>query len=149
MHERTEMLSFLPKEYSTVLEIGCGKGAFASALTLSSEKWGVEMSASAATEAENVFNTVLVGTYREIERELPDQYFDLIICNDVIEHMPDAEQFLIDIQKKMVEGGQLVGSIPNVRYYDNFFKLIFGRDWKYTDEGVLDRTHQRFFTEKS
>jgi hypothetical protein len=28
---------------------------------------------------------VLVGTYDDIESELPDHYFDQIICNDVIE----------------------------------------------------------------
>ena len=27
--------------------------------------------------------------------------------------------------------------------------MIFKRDWKYTDDLILDRTHYRFFTKKS
>jgi len=43
----------------------------------------------------------------------------------------------------------LLGSIPNVRYYTNFFHFIIKKDWRYVNEGILDRTHLRFFTEKS
>jgi len=43
----------------------------------------------------------------------------------------------------------LVASIPNVRYYYNLLELIVGKDWRYRDAGVLDRTHLRFFTRKS
>ena len=47
------------------------------------------------------------------------------------------------------EGGYLVASIPNVRYFFNVVDLaVYGR-WDYTDEGILDRTHLRFFTRSS
>jgi hypothetical protein len=31
----------------------------------------------------------------------------------------------------------------------NLFELMIKRDWEYKDEGTLDRTHLRFFTERS
>jgi hypothetical protein len=32
---------------------------------------------------------------------------------------------------------------------DNLEHLLFERDWRYEDSGIRDRTHLRFFTEKS
>jgi len=146
---RSKMAELLPENYNRVLEVGCGVGGFANNLEPDCEKWGVEMYAPMAKEAEQKFDHVLTGTYREVEGQLPDNYFDLVVCNDVIEHMPDTEAFLIDIQKKMIHDGYLTGSIPNVRYYRNAINFLLLRDWKYTESGILDRTHQRFYTEKS
>jgi len=36
-------------------------------------------------------------------------------------------------------------SLPNVAYLDNRLGLLNGK-WNYTDEGILDRTHLKFFT---
>ena len=86
----------------------------------------------------------------EVIRYFPDfTNFDVVVCNDVIEHMADHDKFLRDIKGKLAFNGCLVGSVPNVRYFGNLFKLLAKKDWKYEDQGVLDRTHLRFFTEKS
>jgi hypothetical protein len=42
-----------------------------------------------------------------------------------------------------------VCSIPNVRFLGNLIHLLFHKDFEYTDHGVLDNTHLRFFTRKS
>ena len=92
---------------------------------------------------------VLTGTFREVSAHLPDSYFDVTTCNDVIEHMNDHNEFLVSVQRKMAKGGCLVGSIPNVRYILNLLEVLIRRDWRYRDDDILDRTHLRFFTEKS
>jgi hypothetical protein len=43
----------------------------------------------------------------------------------------------------------VVASIPNVRYLENIWNLLILKDWKYTEYGILDRTHLRFFTLQS
>ena len=43
----------------------------------------------------------------------------------------------------------LIGSIPNVRYYENVMQFLLEKDWMYRDYGILDRTHMAFFTAKS
>lgn len=148
-HQRPEVAALLPKEYRRVLEIGCGAGRFRANLKRPCEYTGVELSAEAASIAGRSLDRVLAGTYDMAAKELPSAYFDLVICNDVIEHMVDHDRFLEDIQRHMVPGAFLVGSVPNVRYFFHLWDLMVRKDWRYMDHGILDRTHLRFFTQKS
>ena len=144
--ERPEVVPFLPTVATRVLEVGCSEGRFRANLPKTSEYRGVELSAEVARVAATVLDAVLVGTYGEVAAELPAHYFDLVICNDVIEHMPDHDAFLEDIKQKMAPGAHLVGSVPNVRYLPHLKQLLVRKEWRYADWGVLDRTHLRFFT---
>ena len=147
--ERNEMLAFLPATYKTVLEIGCAEGSFKNLLSADCEYWGVEYDSKAAAIAGGKSHKVLIGEYTDIEDQLPTDYFDLIICNDVIEHMRDERAFLSSIKSKMKARGTIVISLPNVRYIKNMYELLIKKDWRYHDAGILDRTHLRFFTSKS
>jgi len=147
--ERCEMTSLLPEKYFTVLEIGCGEGNFRNNLTKKNEYWGVELVDSAGKIAAQKLDHVLIGPYEELSNQIPDNYFDLVICNDVIEHMTDHDCFFQSIKNKISTNGFLIASIPNVRYHKNLYNLLIHKDWKYVDQGILDKTHMRFFTKKS
>lgn len=146
---RSEMVDFIPDNYSKVLEIGCGEGGFKKNLLEECEYWGIEPYEEAASIAEKSIDKVLIGTFEDVLEDLPDNYFDLIICNDVIEHMNDHHKFYELIQKKCMKNSHMIGSMPNVRYIMNLYELLIKKDWLYRDEGILDRTHLRFFTLKS
>lgn len=146
---RTEVVDFIPQEYSKVLEIGCGKGGFRVNISNDCEYWGVEPYEEVARIAKKKLDKVLVGTFDNIFNDLPDNYFDLIICNDVIEHMIDHYTFYNQIKIKCVKDAYMIGSIPNVRYIENLHEVLIKKDWEYKKEGILDRTHLRFFTLKS
>jgi len=128
--------------------MGCGEGGFRMNLG-PCEYWGVEPQPDPAAIARKSLFRVIEGKYQDVHEQLPDGYFDLVICNDVIEHMVEPNEFLVSIKRKMQAGAVLVGSIPNVRFIGNLFELLIMTDWQYKDDGVLDRTHLRFFTEKS
>jgi 2-polyprenyl-3-methyl-5-hydroxy-6-metoxy-1,4-benzoquinol methylase len=146
---RLEIQACLPSEYNTVLEVGCGIGNFSNSLKNNIELWGVEPHPDAFKIASTKQFKTLLGVYDEIEDQLPDSYFDLVICNDVIEHMPDHKGFLKSIQCKMKPTASLIGSMPNVRFYKNLYAFLIKKDWKYANSGILDYTHLCFFTEKS
>ena len=148
-NDRKEMIPLLPNEYSTVLEIGCGEGNFRKNLSLEHGYWAVEPYEVSANIAEKKIDTVLCGTYEEMYNHIPDGYFDLVICNDVIEHLIDYDRFFQSIRTKIKKNGCLIASIPNVRYVKNLNELLIKKDWEYKNDGILDRTHLRFFTEKS
>ena len=146
---RPEVGRFIPTHYTRVLEVGCARGEFRQNLAQNVEVWGIEPVPEAAAVARTRLNHVLNGTFEQVHGQLPENAFDLVICNDVIEHMADDAGFLRAIQRHMKPGGHIVGSIPNMRYWRVFRRLLFHREWNYEDEGVLDRTHLRFYTVKS
>jgi 2-polyprenyl-3-methyl-5-hydroxy-6-metoxy-1,4-benzoquinol methylase len=146
---RPEIITFLPEIRTRALEIGCGEGYFLGTLEGPKETWAVEVNPAVARCAESRIGRVLIGEFETVRHELPKAYFDVVICNDVIEHMIDHERFLSQISEHIAPGGSLVGSIPNVRYYKNIFELVLEKDWRYRESGTLDATHLRFFTEKS
>lgn len=147
---RPEMLGFIPEHAKTILEIGCGSGNFSAQLAKEGvETWGVEPFEESANEASQKLTKVLIGTLDETLKDLPDNYFDAIVLNDVLEHLLEPWDDIVNLKSKLKKEGVLVTSIPNVRYSKNLFKMIFNRDWKYTDDLILDRTHYRFFTKKS
>jgi 2-polyprenyl-3-methyl-5-hydroxy-6-metoxy-1,4-benzoquinol methylase len=147
---RQDILPLLPASVDRVLEIGCGRGATLAWLKASGrgrETTGIELFEGAASEARTQVGRVLCGPAEEmIERLAPGEQFDLVLCLDVLEHMVDPWQFLQHLAPHLAEGGTLIASIPNVRFAGVVVPLVLSGQWRYRDEGVLDRTHLRFFT---
>lgn len=148
VHERPEMLQFVPAARKRVLEVGCSSGFFSVGIPGTEETWGIEPSDAAALAA-NRLTKVFQGLYEAVADRIPDEYFDVIICNDVVEHMVDHRTFLRSVQRHLRPGGVLIGSVPNVLFYNNAFRFLLEKDWMYEDDGILDRTHLSFFTRKS
>ncbi|HBB32231.1 MAG TPA: class I SAM-dependent methyltransferase [Cyanobacteria bacterium UBA8803] len=148
--ERYEMLRYVPPGSHTILDVGCGSGNFSRLLKKSrpAEVWGVELDKEAAAIAASKLDRVICGAF-DSKLQLPDQSFDCVIFNDVLEHMVDPFSALVYAKTLFRDGGVLVASIPNVRYFVTMWDLLVHRDWKYADWGVLDRTHLRFFTCRS
>jgi 2-polyprenyl-3-methyl-5-hydroxy-6-metoxy-1,4-benzoquinol methylase len=149
---RKEMLKYVPEASRTVLDVGCGEGLFGHALqqqVAGREVWGIEIDPIAAGEAEGQIDKVLVGDVETVLSRLPEGHFDCVVFNDVLEHLVDPESVLRKITRYMTPNGIVVCSIPNVRYFPVLFRLILRKEWRYVDNGVLDRTHLRFFTIKS
>jgi len=150
-HERPEMLRFVPATAQRVLELGCAEGTFASALKsrTGAEVWGIEFNPEAAACARAVIDRVLIGDANEQIAQLPDAYFDAIVCNDVLEHLVNPSTTLELLRRTLKPNGVVVASIPNIRYIPALSKIVFRRDFPQKDEGIFDRTHLRFFTRKS
>jgi 2-polyprenyl-3-methyl-5-hydroxy-6-metoxy-1,4-benzoquinol methylase len=150
-HSRQEMLAFVPFHVRHVLELGCASGVFGANIKQrqNAEVWGLELDPAAAKLASKHLDRVLQGTLEDHLGSLPSGHFDCIVCNDVLEHLPDPEAILRTLRRIMAPSAVLVGSIPNMRYFPVLFDLVWNADWHYGDYGVLDRTHQRFFTGKS
>jgi 2-polyprenyl-3-methyl-5-hydroxy-6-metoxy-1,4-benzoquinol methylase len=147
---RTEMLKYIPDTAKVILDVGCGEGNFGRELKNGNNVvWGIEVEEGPAAVAAKHLDKVLTGTVEAMIDQLPDNYFDTIIFNDVLEHLLQPEIVLGKIKKKLTAGGCIVCSIPNVRHWKNLRKLVFKKDWKYEENGIMDKTHFRFFTYKS
>ncbi|AGC62990.1 SAM-dependent methyltransferase [Mycobacterium liflandii 128FXT] len=150
-HKRPEMLRFLPADAQCVLELGCGEGVFGAIVKQSTgaEVWGLEYNEEAAQRAGELLDHVLAGDASTRIAELPDNYFDAVVCNDVLEHLVDPLDTLKRLRTKLKPDGVVVASIPNIRYLPALGKVVFRRDFPQEDFGIFDRTHLRFFTRSS
>lgn len=149
---RREMLQFLPNDVKISLEVGCGDGGFLEILKDEYNckiAWGVEFDTESAKKATKKLDKVLTGPIEDHLAELPDNYFNCIIFNDVLEHLIDPYAVLEKMKSKLAKGGVIISSIPNIRYFRNFFEFVMHKNWDYTESGIMDFTHFRFFTYKS
>lgn len=133
-----------------VLDVGCASGYLAERLKAQGCRvTGLERDASAAEQARAHCEQVLVGSADdEALLAKTGGGFDVILCGDVLEHLPDPTIPLRAFSKLLSPGGSLVVSLPNIAYLTVRLGLLFGR-FEYRDEGILDRTHLRFFTRRS
>jgi len=149
---RHEMLAFIPKNATRILEVGCGEGAFCKGLKRDDrEIWGVEINPIAAQKAVEVFQIVLEGDFNAIYNQLPKNYFDCVIFNDVLEHVYAPWDTIKMVKPLLSSNGVLVSSIPNFRFMSNLIiEILYHGEFRYKVEGgILDDTHIRFFTSKS
>lgn len=148
---RSEMLAFVPSGLSRVLDVGCGWGGFGQALKQRDpgvEVWGIETSAAACEVAGTRIDRVVHGTFPEsLDASAPA--FDCIVFNDVLEHLVEPGEALGRTRGLLDSRGVVVASIPNVRDLRVVFPLVVLGRWQYSDVGLLDRTHLRFFTRSS
>jgi len=150
--ERSEIARFVPSGAGRVLDIGCGTGGFG--VTIRSvdpgaELWGVEPVAEAADIASDRYDRVMTGFYPLDTEDLPNQAFGAVFMLDVLEHMVEPAEALRAARSLLAPGGVLVASIPNVRHFDVWWPLVRHGRWTYTETGLMDRTHLRWFTRSS
>jgi 2-polyprenyl-3-methyl-5-hydroxy-6-metoxy-1,4-benzoquinol methylase len=106
---------------------------------------GLERDPKAAEAARSVCDEVLVGDVETMELPFEAGSFDVVLCGDLIEHLRDPGSFLAGVRPLIRPGGRLVLTTPNVANWAMRLGLLAGR-WRYTDRGILDRTHTHLFT---
>jgi methionine biosynthesis protein MetW len=74
--------------------------------------------------------------------------FDCIIAMDILEHLAAPESLLLRLHRHMHPRSQLIVTGPNVAYWHVRWQLLRGR-WAYSEAGVMDETHLRWFTRAS
>jgi 2-polyprenyl-3-methyl-5-hydroxy-6-metoxy-1,4-benzoquinol methylase len=151
---RTEIEPLLPapsERLLHILEVGSAQGHTLEWLKKSGRcAWaaGVEPFAQVTVPA-----GVIDKFFRmNIEEELPDlepSSLDLILCLDVLEHLINPWETVRRLDSLLKPGGSFIISVPNIRYYHLLFDLAFKGKFDYREEGILDRTHLRFFTRSS
>lgn len=133
-----------------ILDVGCASGALGAALKAAGAAHvaGVEQHPEAVRRARLSLDRVVEGDILTAELPFQPGEFDYIIFADVLEHLPTPEAALQRYLTFLAEGGAVVVSVPNMRFYLILLRLLFDR-WSYVDSGIRDRTHLRIFTRRS
>jgi SAM-dependent methyltransferase len=135
-----------------VLDVGCGYATTSHQIQkLGNRVWGVESNDDAAHVARGRLATVIEADLQDfsaVPATVGSRKFDVIIFADVLEHLAWPIGVLREYLNLLKDDGSVIVSLPNVGLWSVRFSLMFGR-FRYDDSGVLDRTHLRFFTQRS
>jgi SAM-dependent methyltransferase len=150
-----DLLRLMPPDARVIVEVGCGAAALAEAYRRINTKvcyCGIEKNEAVALAASSSarLDRVVAADAEVVEpSELglsdTEPSVDCLVFGDVLEHMIDPWAVLTRLTRWVREGGQVLACIPNVQHYSILVNLLRGK-WDYQDEGLLDRTHLRFFT---
>jgi 2-polyprenyl-3-methyl-5-hydroxy-6-metoxy-1,4-benzoquinol methylase len=133
-----------------VLDVGCSSGYLGTPIGAAGVRFsGNVLEPGAAEEARgSCSGGVLVGDIESMELPFEPASFDAIVCGDLVEHLRDPGSALARLRPLLRPNGRLVLSTPNVANWAMRLSLLGGR-WRYTDRGILDRTHAHLFTRKT
>mgnify|MGYP002564475801 CR=1 FL=1 len=144
------LLGMVPSNVKQVLDIGCAEGNLGAAIKAETGAYvaGVELFSSAAEIAVTKLDQVIVENIEEVDPAdlaLTRKQFDAIMFGDVLEHLINPANVLKKLKPLLSNNGCVLASIPNVGHISIIESLLAGL-WTYTDAGLLDKTHYRFFT---
>ncbi|GHU30856.1 hypothetical protein AGMMS50256_18440 [Betaproteobacteria bacterium] len=140
---------------SVVLDVGCACGDLGIALKRykQCDVHGFEYNPASVniTRGTGAYTEVHQVDLNKIEDNAFPEYFgkfDAIAFGDVLEHLYDPEEVLRKSLAYLKPGGSLLLSLPNMAHASIIANLLRG-DFSYTEIGLLDKTHIRFFTRHS
>lgn len=154
-YTRHDIISLIPPDpEQKVLEIGASGGntiLYLKENKLAKEVMGVELMQMDGSNQKNaLLDKFQIADIEKEEIDAPPEYFDIIICADVLEHLVDPWKTIEKISVHLKKDGLLIASLPNIREWKTLFKIIFKKDFRYDPYGgVLDKTHLRFFCKKN
>ena len=96
-----------------MLDIGCGSGlSLLEAKELGVEAWGIESDPNVKRFAEKLGLRIHQGSVHD--NPFPDIKFDLIVLNQVIEHIPEPDKTLQLLHSRLTKDGRVILIFPNV-----------------------------------
>ncbi len=109
-----------------ILDVGCATGILLCGMQLRGwDCYGVEPDLKAVEYARTRFNlNVFHGTIRDAD--FPRDFFDVVTLMDVLEHIHDTENTLIEVHRILKPKGIILGIVPNAGAWERFF---FGPCW--------------------
>jgi len=114
-------------ERGHLLDVGCGNGSFLDMMQqLGWEVVGVDPDGEAVSTARRIFGLkVFQGSLDDVK--FPDNHFDAITMNHVIEHVYDPVILLKECHRVLKPGGVLVVVTPNIKSMGHY---MFCEHWR-------------------
>jgi len=128
-HRDKEFLNLLePNSRALVIDLGCGKGEFTRKIVNRigiKEIHGLDNWEEGIQECQKHGITILRQDLGK-NFEIPSKSYDVVVTNQVIEHLYDPELFVKEIYRILKDDGYAVISTENLASWDNIIALLFG-----------------------
>lgn len=96
-----------------ILDLGCGSGlSLLEAQALGGEAYGIETDPNIRRIADALGLRIHIGNI--YDQPFPGVQFDLIVLNQVIEHIPEPENTLEALKNRLKPGGRIILAFPNL-----------------------------------
>jgi 2-polyprenyl-3-methyl-5-hydroxy-6-metoxy-1,4-benzoquinol methylase len=130
----------LRDQHQTLLEVGCGHGWF---LELATQRFAV----TGIEPDKHIFQTASAKGLHVVEGYFPaalhpDDRFDVIVFNDVLEHIPDPRATLLACHEALNSGGVLVLNLPTSK---GLFYFLAKMGQHFALGGAFERLWQKDF----
>lgn len=144
-NDRVEKMLYFVKSFETppknVLDIGCGTGYFLNLLTQEIEKLnaiGIDISKTAIKIGKKKYPKVKF-ILADAEKKLPfkNNYFDVVISGENIEHVRDIDTYLAEINRITKKEGMLIVTTPNLASWMNRILLLLGKQPFYLEASLV------------
>ncbi len=155
-HDRVnpDLLRLLPAGARLIVECGCGTGALGAAYLrdhTDATYVGIERDTAAGLRARKRLAQVEIGDAEQLDLRsigIDRGTVDCLVYGDVLEHLIDPWRLVARHAEFLSPSGVVLACIPNVQHWTVLLNLLAGQ-WRYASEGLLDRTHLRWFTRES
>ncbi len=147
----TVVVDRIPLDARVILDVGCGDGALGTEYKRrnpAARYLGIESDPALARIAAARLDEVAVVDVEAEPLPFGDEAIDCIVYNDVLEHLRDPWRVLRHQARALREQGSVVLCIPNVEHWSFAERLLRGT-WDYSEHGLTDRGHLRWFTEET
>jgi 2-polyprenyl-3-methyl-5-hydroxy-6-metoxy-1,4-benzoquinol methylase len=148
-----EMANNLQLTNKNILDIGCHNGIFLSLIkNRNNNFYGLDANDWAVSESEKKDLNIRQFFFDD-KTKLPfeNEFFDVVIAGEIIEHIFDTDFFLEEISRVMKPGGKLLISTPNVASLGRRLLLFFGANpiIELSPNEANSVGHIRYFTRKT
>jgi len=138
-------------EGHTILDIGCGEGYLSRELAAAGNQViGVDLlDKPQCLDSMKAYHCCDLSHGLDAGQEpLRSTHPDRVLLLDVLEHLTKPEPVLEACRTLLAPQGIAIITVPNIANIWVRLSLLLGR-FEYTDRGILDRTHVRFYTRKA
>ncbi|OGV91088.1 hypothetical protein A3A66_01330 [Microgenomates group bacterium RIFCSPLOWO2_01_FULL_46_13] len=141
-------LAYLGREFTTILDIGCGDGVLGKALLrqqVQRRVVGLDISETALKLARPYYNRIFQADISRLEIGWLPEKFEAITALEVIEHVIDPERLVRFAREHLTDDGRFIVSFPNTAWWKYRWDLMRG---KFIDESPAfsDFDHIHFYT---
>jgi len=127
-----------------ILDVGCSDGQVSVMLKDGANKvYGVDIARKAVNLARErgIFAEVAMSDNVPFESD----YFDVVFCSHVIEHIFDTQKTLKEFNRVLNKGGKVIIITENLNSFKERILFLFGK----TPTVMQDPNHVKFFNRKS
>jgi 2-polyprenyl-3-methyl-5-hydroxy-6-metoxy-1,4-benzoquinol methylase len=126
------------------LDIGCASGGFSSLLPQEVEKWGLDFERHPQLPENFNFRSSDFSQAWQV----PQNYFDVVLAGEVIEHVLDTDLFLQRCFEVLNPGGYLLLTTPNLSSFANLRSWLQTDQFMWVDSAANQLGHVRYLAPK-